>query len=138
MCLFEGPFVRTFVRSYMHIKAHAPVCVRAHIRVYASMNFPDESMSAHMHTNIHTYKYTDSRTCLPHVCTHMRTHACLYTKLEKSGMFQAFRFMVGPGHCPMISKYGPSLSKAMGPVDLSLLVLKISHFNKSIQLKASL
>ena len=33
---------------------------------------------------------------------------------------QAFRFMVGPGHCPMISKYGPSLSKAVGPVDPSL------------------
>ena len=30
---------------------------------------------------------------------------------------QAFRFMVGPGHCPMISKYGPSLSKAVGPVE---------------------
>ena len=43
---------------------------------------------------------------------------------------QAFRFMVGPGHCPIISKYGPSLSKAMGPVDPSFLVVKISHFNK--------
>ena len=47
--------VCTHVRSYVHIKAHASVCVRAHIRVHASMNFPDESMSAHMHTNIHTY-----------------------------------------------------------------------------------
>ena len=45
-------------------------------------------------------------------------------------MFQAFRFMVGPGHCPMISKYGPSLSKAVGPVDPSFLVVKKSHFNK--------
>ena len=26
---------------------------------------------------------------------------------------QSFWFMVGPGHCPMISKYGPSLSKAV-------------------------
>ena len=43
---------------------------------------------------------------------------------------QAFRFMVGPGHCPMISKYGPSLSKAMGPVDPSFLVVKKSHLNK--------
>ena len=42
---------------------------------------------------------------------------------------QAFRFMVGPGR-PMISKYGPSLSKAVGPVDLSFLVVKKSHFNK--------
>ena len=32
--------------------------------------------------------------------------------------------MVGPGHCPMISKYGSSLSKAMGPVDPSFLVVK--------------
>ena len=38
--------------------------------------------------------------------------------------------MVGPGHCPMISKYGPSLSKAVGIVDPSFLVVKKSHFNK--------
>ena len=38
--------------------------------------------------------------------------------------------MVGPGHCPMISKYGPSLSKAVGPVDPSVLVVKKSYFNK--------
>ena len=43
---------------------------------------------------------------------------------------QAFRFMVGPGHCPMISKYGPSLYKAADPVDPSFLVVKRSHFNK--------
>ena len=43
---------------------------------------------------------------------------------------QAFRFMVVPGHCPMISKYGPSLSKAVGLVDPSFLVVKKSHFNK--------
>ena len=46
--------------------------------------------------------------------------------------------MVGPGHCPMISKYGPSLSKAVGPVDPSFLVLKKSHFNKNIQISAIL
>ena len=38
--------------------------------------------------------------------------------------------MVGPGHCPMISKYGPSVSKAVGPVNPSFLVVKKSHFNK--------
>ena len=38
--------------------------------------------------------------------------------------------MVGPGHCPMISKYRLSLSKAVGPVDPSFLVVKKSHFNK--------
>ena len=43
---------------------------------------------------------------------------------------QAFRFMVGPGHCPMISKYGPSLSKEIGPVDPSFLFVKKSHLNK--------
>ena len=32
---------------------------------------------------------------------------------------QAFRFMVGPSHCPMISKYGSSLFKAVGSVDPS-------------------
>ena len=47
-----------------------------------------------------------------------------------STLSQALRFMVGPGHCHMISKYGPSLSKAVGPVDPSILVLKKSHFNK--------
>ena len=40
---------------------------------------------------------------------------------------QAFRFMVGLGHCPMISKYGPSLSKAVVPVDPSFLVVKKSQ-----------
>ena len=50
----------------------------------------------------------------------------------KSKSQQAFRFMVGSSHCPMISKYGPSLSKAVGPVDPSLLVMKKSHFNKKI------
>ena len=44
---------------------------------------------------------------------------------------QAFRFTVGPGHCPIISKYGLSLSKAVGPVDPSFLVVKISHLNKN-------
>ena len=38
--------------------------------------------------------------------------------------------MVGLGHCPMISKYDPALSKAVGPVDSSVLVVKKSHFNK--------
>ena len=46
------------------------------------------------------------------------------------GSKQAFRFMVGPGHCPMISKYGPSLSKAVRPVDPSFLVVKITPQNK--------
>ena len=45
-------------------------------------------------------------------------------------MHQAFRFMVGPGHCPMISKYDPLLSKAEGAVDPSFFVVKKSHFNK--------
>ena len=31
---------------------------------------------------------------------------------------------MGPVHCPMISKYGPSLSNAVGPVDLYFLVVK--------------
>ena len=51
---------------------------------------------------------------------------------------QGFRFMVGPGHCPIISKYGPSHSKAVGPVDLSFFVVKKFHFNKNIHLTASL
>ena len=46
--------------------------------------------------------------------------------------------MVGPGHCPMISKYGPSLSKAVGPVDPSFLVVKKSHVNKNVRLTAGL
>ena len=41
---------------------------------------------------------------------------------------QGFRFTVGSGHCPMISKYGPSLSKAVGRMDPSFLVVKKSHF----------
>ena len=53
-------------------------------------------------------------------------------------MVQAFRLMVGPGHCPMISKYGPSLSKAVGPLDKSFVVVNTSHFNKNSHLTASL
>ena len=58
---------------------------------------------------------------------------------ERLPSTQAFRFMVGPGHCPMISKYGPALSKAVGPVDPSFSVVKKSHFKKkNIHLTASL
>ena len=53
-------------------------------------------------------------------------------------VLQAFRFMVGPGHCLMISKYGLSLSKAVGPMNPSFLVVKKSHFNKSIHLTVRL
>ena len=53
-------------------------------------------------------------------------------------MLQAFRFMVDLGHCPMISKYGQSLSKAVGPVDQSFLVVKKSLLNKNVHLTASL
>ena len=38
----------------------------------------------------------------------------------------------------MISKYDLSLSKAVGPMDPSFLVVKKSHFNKNIHLTASL
>ena len=89
ICVSVRRTVCTHVRSYIHIKAHASVCLRAHIRVFASMNFPDESMSAHMHTNIHTFKYTDSRTRL-HARLHTWGHMHDYiqtSKLEKSGMF---------------------------------------------------
>ena len=51
-------------------------------------------------------------------------------EMEIELKIQAFRFMVGRGHCPMILKYGPSLSKAVGPVYPSFLVVKKSHFNK--------
>ena len=46
--------------------------------------------------------------------------------------------MVGPGHCPMISKYAPSLSKAVGPVDPSFLVAKILTLIKNNNLTAIL
>ena len=38
----------------------------------------------------------------------------------------------------MISKYDPTLFKAVGPVDPSFLVVKKYHFNKDIPLTASL
>ena len=50
--------------------------------------------------------------------------------MAKIALTQDFRFMVGPGHCPMISKYGQSLPTAVGPVDPSFLVVEKSHFNK--------
>ena len=47
--------------------------------------------------------------------------------------------MVGPGHCPMISKYGPSLSRSVGPVDPSFYVAKkISLLKKKIHLPVSI
>ena len=51
---------------------------------------------------------------------------------------QAFRCMFGPGHCPMISKYGPSLSKAVGQVDPSFLAVRKFHFIINIHLTTSL
>ena len=48
--------------------------------------------------------------------------------------------MVGLGHYPMISKYGPSLSKAVGQVDLSFLIvknltlIKIIHFTAGLRI----
>ena len=44
----------------------------------------------------------------------------------------------GPSNCPKVSKYGPSLPKAVGPVDPSFLVVKKSHFNKNVHLTACL
>ena len=55
-------------------------------------------------------------------------------KVKTSGL----QIMVGLGHCPMISKYGPSLFKAVSPVDPSFLVVKKSHFDKNIHLTGSL
>ena len=66
------------------------------------------------------------------------TPAALEYARTVSVLTQAFRFMVGPGHCPMFSKYGPLLFKAVGPVDPSFLVVKKSHFNENIHLIASL
>ena len=51
------------------------------------------------------------------------------TKASHGSHVQAFRFMVGPGHCPMISKFGPSLSKAVGPVDPSFFSWDPSFFS---------
>ena len=82
--MFVRGTVCTHVRSYVHVKAHASVCVRAHIRVYASMNFPGESMSAHMHTNIHTCIQIYRQ---PHVSTRtfarIRGHMHAYIQTSK-------------------------------------------------------
>ena len=45
--------------------------------------------------------------------------------------------MVGPGHCHMISKYGPSLSKAVGPVDPSFFSCENISLIKNIHLTES-
>ena len=58
--------------------------------------------------------------------------------MEKYKEHAGLQFMMGPGLCPMTSKYGPSLSKAVCPVDPSFLVVKKSQFNKDIHLTASL
>ena len=43
-----------------------------------------------------------------------------------------------PGSLSHDSKYGPSLSKALGPVDPSFLIVNKSHLNKNIHPTASL
>ena len=53
-------------------------------------------------------------------------------------MFTGFQIYGGPGSLTHDSKYGPPLSKAVGPVDPSFLVVKKSLFNKNIHLTASL
>ena len=69
-------------------------------------------------------------TCPPYMYSklyiHLLTRQVFRTKSateeyyeNASAYNQAFRFMVGQGHCPMISTYGPSHSKAVGPVDPS-------------------
>ena len=55
------------------------------------------------------------------ICAYMTPWYVQWTILD---LLQDFRFMVGPGQCPMISEYGPSLSQAVGPVDPSFLVVK--------------
>ena len=62
----------------------------------------------------------------------MQNFTCFFffENLKGCVLVQAFKFMVGPRQSLMISKYGPSLSKAVGPVDPSFLVVKKSHFNK--------
>ena len=42
-----------------------------------------------------------------------------------------------PGSLSYVSKYGPSLSKAVGQVDQSFLVVKKSHFDENIHLTVS-
>ena len=68
--------------------------------------------------------------------------SCIAAQLDDRAIsfkyHQAFSFIVGPGHCSMISKYSPSLSKAVGPVDPPHLVVKKSHFDKNIHLTARL
>ena len=63
-------------------------------------------------------------------CVCVRSNSCASTGLQIYG--------VGLGHCPMISKYGQSLSKAMGPLDPFFLVVNKSHFDKNIHRTASL
>ena len=92
MCLFEGPFVRTFVRMFISKRMHLSVCERT----FMCMHLWTSRTKACLHTCIRTYIHTNIQTAArvyTHVCTHTRTHASLHTykhrmyKLEKSGMF---------------------------------------------------
>ena len=99
--------------------------------------------AAHIIINLQI-RVTDLHSGLPISCSHATKSGLLTTRLIISPyvflivvpiyyfqlLHQAFRFMVGPGHCLMISKDGPSLFKEVGPVDPSFLVVKKSHFNK--------
>ena len=58
---------------------------------------------------------------------------CLISLRQTCKCYAGLQIYCDPG--PIISKYGPSLSKAVGPVDPSFLVVKKSHFDKNIHLQ---
>ena len=88
VCLFEGPFVRTFVRMFISKRMHLSVCERT----FVCMHLWTSLTKACLHTCIRTYIHTNTciQTAAPvytHACTHTRTHARLHTNIEVRGMF---------------------------------------------------
>ena len=119
------------MRPLVHLVTVA--CSSKFVMMYlSSTNAPLSHLTQGRHKSIQTTNY-------------VKDSECLKTRMEKNGRLvqramyiQAFRFMVELGHCPVMSIYGLSISKVVGPVDPLFLVVKKSQFNKNIYLKESL
>ena len=57
-------------------------------------------------------------------------HCSLSSWAGLNDAYSGLQVYGGPGSLSHDFKYGPSLSKTMGPVDPSFLAVKMSHFNK--------
>ena len=110
---FLSQRIRYFNTLFGSKSSNEPVQVHRHIRVF----------STHILYIVWTYRKNPTKLSTSSHAGYVsmgvyKTHLQICDKYQNLMHFiltQAFRFMVGAGHCPMISKHGPSLSKRSGP-----------------------